>query len=407
MPETSINESLKISSTNIDLNHNLISIIGGRGSGKTALLDLIASCFKEGAKLKEIKNSFIYRLYTQKNDNNPVEINLETISSDIFNKKIGQDNFYFEQSNILYITQNHFEEFSSNYRKLNKYVLELIFQTFPDEKSTHENYEYEVQSVISEIQKINLSIQQLSLMISSKNELYINLKQKEGEKKDLVKRITELEEDSSFGKEIKELSEKIDELRTEKQKIESLIFNIINLNKNINSVENIIQSLIELNQAVQHNASSFGLNIKTYPAEQLDVVLSEIKATSFTNEAACRQKLLLVSQKIGEYQSQLSKYSDKNKMLTQLQDKLSTTSKDIDSINNQIQEIHEFESKIKFLEEQRNDYYESVLVVYLKWKNFLNRIIKNLENHDNLILSSLSFDVSTNLKEKNDNGINK
>src|SRR5208337_4012903 len=50
---TDVNSRLRIRETEIDLNHNLVSVIGGRGSGKTALLDIIASCFREGEKLRE------------------------------------------------------------------------------------------------------------------------------------------------------------------------------------------------------------------------------------------------------------------------------------------------------------------------------------------------------------------
>ena len=58
--ETRLNDDLSIKGLDIHLNPNLVTIIGGRGSGKTAFLDAIAVCFREWNKLGKLENS-IYR----------------------------------------------------------------------------------------------------------------------------------------------------------------------------------------------------------------------------------------------------------------------------------------------------------------------------------------------------------
>jgi hypothetical protein len=161
--ETNINHDLTIEDAEIDLNPNLVSIIGGRGSGKTAILDLIASCFKEGDKLKRIENSFYHRLYGTglKKSNAGIPIKLNIISGHEFEKTFGRDDNVFELSDIVYITQNHFEEFSSDSKRLNNHVFKLIFEKFPEDKERCIGYKRIIMSKNDKIQENNLKIQQL------------------------------------------------------------------------------------------------------------------------------------------------------------------------------------------------------------------------------------------------------
>ncbi len=75
---TEVNRNLKVKGIEIDVNHNLVSIIGGRGSGKTAIMDIMASCFPEGKKLSN-QSSFYSRLYS-KQGNNGIKVELSTKS---------------------------------------------------------------------------------------------------------------------------------------------------------------------------------------------------------------------------------------------------------------------------------------------------------------------------------------
>lgn len=192
--ETEINKSLKIKQTEIDFNRNLISIIGGRGSGKTALLDLIASCFKEGEKLaKPESSSFFRRVYGIKG-NNPVTIKLGTKSNpEAIEKECGKSLDIIQNANITYITQNHFEDYSSNSKALEKNVLALIFESFHEELTKYNEMQEKIQEKQNEIQRKNLTIQQLIDEIKTISILNATKQEKEGYKKDYEERIHEIQ----------------------------------------------------------------------------------------------------------------------------------------------------------------------------------------------------------------------
>lgn len=236
--ETKINPKLKIKKAEIDFNPNLVAVIGGRGSGKTALLDIVASCYKEGDKLENLENSFYSRLYGQDSvkSNLPIEINLKSISGDEIISEFGKNRKYFEKSDIIYITQKHFEDLSSDYERLNEYVFKLLFSKFSDEKQEYESMLNNIQLKMNELQTTNLSIHQLKNEIKIKDSLTVALKAKEGAKLDYSNRIKEIEIKSNVSDDVAKISNGLFEAKNEKQKLESLLYK---LNRIVNEANNL------------------------------------------------------------------------------------------------------------------------------------------------------------------------
>lgn len=86
-------------------------MIENLGSGKTALLDIIATCFQEGKKLESMKNAFFYRLYCDEEKkheaSNPISTTIEFRLGETHHKEVGdlRRKSLFEKADIIYLTQ--------------------------------------------------------------------------------------------------------------------------------------------------------------------------------------------------------------------------------------------------------------------------------------------------------------
>lgn len=121
-----INDELSIKEQKISLNRNLIAVTGGKGCGKTALLDLIANCFEDRCKRAgKDRNSFVQRIEDQKQD---LEVKIGFIGEDVeeFFKELVEEKS-FQDSRITYLPQDKIEEYSGNRQKLDKKIEEIIF----------------------------------------------------------------------------------------------------------------------------------------------------------------------------------------------------------------------------------------------------------------------------------------
>jgi hypothetical protein len=128
--ECEVNDELSLVSCELLLNANLVTVIGGKGEGKTALLDLIANCFEDrcyraGAGAERESNSFIQRI---ENDNPNLKIHLKFVGPGIepFSKRF-TDEAFFRAVKVTYLPQGQIEEYSGNRKKLNLKIEEVIF----------------------------------------------------------------------------------------------------------------------------------------------------------------------------------------------------------------------------------------------------------------------------------------
>jgi len=116
-------ESLKIentkmfSSEEINFNTGLISIIGEKGSGKTALLDMIALSYGKS----DSENNFINRGYKLLKDS-------KIYKKDYSNTEIEEFNIDYNklQPNLLYVSPSLLNQYCENNEKMQKYIKDMI-----------------------------------------------------------------------------------------------------------------------------------------------------------------------------------------------------------------------------------------------------------------------------------------
>lgn len=225
-----ISDELSIEEQEIPLNRNLVAVTGGKGSGKTALLDLIANCFEDRCRRAgEDRNSFVQRIEDQKQD---LEVKIEFIGEDVeeFSKKLTEGRF-FQDTKVTYLPQGKIEEYSGDRQKLDKKIEEIIFS---NKKVIEGRYKWEFDRLRDEINEISRQIDKINREIyeleeDTKEEIIAEIegkkKIKEGElkdKEDELKGLTESVEEGIKEKIENLLKEEETQLRIKHSRLESI-----------------------------------------------------------------------------------------------------------------------------------------------------------------------------------------
>lgn len=406
IPETQVNENLSIAPLSIDANWNLIAIIGGRGSGKTALLDLIASCFKAGDKLREEEHSysFIHRLYIAANSPsikkkqaaaNPIKVNLEFKSGDLFEKNVGSSFETFEKADVIYLTQNHFDEFSANPDTLNSHIIELVFENYSDEKRKYQELNDENNVLERQLQNLNLDIEQLRVDIEGKKEIEeINLNQKLGDKADYEQRIANKEnEQGKKDDTVRDLSEKLNYLKTKKRSAENLLDKLEQFTNFISSFESDYSDyIIEINN-----------ELASFTDESVIAMPSTVIGITDIQKILGDNKLLLASvseknaNEIDGFGEQINALQGIDKDIAELHQKLNSIKTEIIDIETRINEIIEKQKLLEGLEEKRLNVYVLMAKQTSQLRSFLQAMIEKFEFGKDDMLSKLRFTAIVDL----------
>ena len=385
-----ISDELSIEEQEIPLNRNLVAVTGGKGSGKTALLDLIANCFEDRCRRAgEDRNSFVQRIEYQKQD---LEVKIEFIGEDIgeFSKKLTEENF-FQDTRVTYLPQGKIEEYSGDRQKLDKKIEEIIFSNKKVREGRYkEKFDLlkgEINEITKQIDKINREIYELEE--DTKEEIIAEIKGKkrikEGElkdKEDELKRLTESMEEG-IKESIEKLKREETELRIKHSKLEGIKAKLGRFaskleefldvsNKTINDLNNELSELM-INLTIPRLDSQPQLSaIK----KALELILQEIEA---------------VIKQIEKKKEQLSQLSGIEKTHAELLKEIEGIKADIDSLKEQLEQLEKKKGKIKSLESERTGKYKILLSKYWEWKEYYKEVIDVFSTGKSEIMSGIDF----------------
>lgn len=163
----SVNDELSLAPTNIPLNDALVAITGGKGAGKTALVDLIANFFRDRCNSND-SNSFVRRIAR---DEAKFATAVTFGDGTLFEKLLTEPRFV-ERSELVYIAQGELEDYIGEASDLDKYVRNLIFES-PEVKNTVKAFEFE---------KLAKQIRELEFEIGQRHQLVETIEARTSEK---------------------------------------------------------------------------------------------------------------------------------------------------------------------------------------------------------------------------------
>ena len=383
-----IAEELSIQEAEIELNPGLVTVTGGRGSGKTAFVDLIANCYKDRCYTKD-RNSFVRRIADQVTT---LETTITFEDQKEFGKKI-KDRAFFEDSEIVYIAQGELEEYIGEESDLDVYIKNLIFES-PLIKDTVINYEFDelgnlIKQIEGDIFNRNRSVLDLEDKTSEKKaqSLLIANKQREAELKDIYKRLIDLEKEQNEEK-IKIAKDKqkiIAELKTQKEnftKLKDLLIDALNF------LNNDLVSFNEVVGLINTFLTKVGIS------EIVDAITYENKHVLEKRLVNVKDELTKIVKNIEDAQKELEQHEAGIKDHAKLLEMKREIEANIASIKDQQEEFIKNKDNLKKIIDQRKELLKQLITSIIKLRGKYDEIINVFSAQKASVLSDLSFGVS-------------
>jgi energy-coupling factor transporter ATP-binding protein EcfA2 len=154
-----VEPELKFADTSVPINHSLVAVTGGKGSGKTALVDLIANIYENRAFCDD-KNSFVKRISEGRS---PAALHTKVIlqNGEEHAKEI-KDESYIEGASIVYVAQGELEKHVEDPAHLETYINNLIFDS-NEIKDSELLFDY--QNINDDVASLNERLRQANTII--------------------------------------------------------------------------------------------------------------------------------------------------------------------------------------------------------------------------------------------------
>jgi len=400
--DSCISSELSIEEQNVALNRNLVAVIGGKGSGKTAMLDLIANCFQDRCLGRSEEsgdpNSFVQRIQSEKGD---LKVDLEFIGEGLerFTKALVEEKL-FRDSKITYLPQGRIEEYSGNRRKLDEKIEEIIFSNKEvAEKGYKQRFDelrHETDLLGNDIDSINMRINQLDKETSPKalSEIEEQLAIKEGELKDREDELRKLTESMD-----KDLVTEIAKLKKEETELQERLSRLQGVALKLETLKDELQDFLD-----KINKNIGDINIELSGLD-VDLIVPQV---DFSGQLAMVTKILALlpelienTKKLHEASlGRLAQLSEVSKKLADLLRQIEEAKRAIQLLQKQLDELNEKKLKINRLDVDRKGKYQSRLNKYLEWKTHYGEVIQTFSKGRTHILSGIDFDSSVHFNEK-------
>jgi len=384
-----INRNLSIENVEIPLNRNLVAVIGGKGSGKTALLDLVANCYPDKIDSSN-KNSFVNRIFSEEQT---LLTSINFLNQENFSKKLVESKFVTD-SDIEYIPQGQIENKIGNTREFHNFLQNLIFKSDKVGNSTayfeYSENERNKKEIKEKIEELNQDIFTIETQIKNENIENINrqLKLKEAEKIDIQEKINsakklftkeKLDEVNKFQKELSVFKDRRDKLSNlnhlTKNTLEKLT-EIENLNKNIEIIKNLTKEL----------------NLKNAMVGVIEYKNVKDQIENIQNKAVI--ELSTISKSIEQTQHKIEKLQKDKKEYIVLLNKAKEVDVAINSLKGKQKNIVELNKSLSEKIEKRWTLYEQLFNTYLLLRKKYKEIIDVFSKDAYEILAGIEFKSS-------------
>lgn len=393
-----VNQQLSIDEIDLPFNTNLVTIIGSQGSGKTALLDLIANCFKDRREnAVDDDNSFISRI----EDSDPrveTEITFEDIDS--FSKQAVCENPHFvEGPDISYIPQGKIVEYCEKGNRLHEQIKDLVTSAVDGDSSDAVD---DFQTQWDQISDLTDKLRRLNSQLHNINPPEVredladeraNLKQAQTELENKQSEIEEFKkshESELEETEAEDLQDEIDELRNQseqleeiKEAVETALTDLEYVNSFNAKVDKIESQCDEFD--LEPDLQKIELNGQ---AESLEALLDDVE-----------NKQESISEAQAEVREKMEDSTEAEDQLSDLREEQRRIEDNIEAIESTITELEETIDTVEETRRERKNTFIEYVAAYFQQRENYGSIAKEFAGGDGDILGDVEFDPKIELTD--------
>ncbi|MEX2117428.1 MAG: hypothetical protein WEB37_11120 [Bacteroidota bacterium] len=378
---------LRFAKSTLPLNAAFIAVTGGKGSGKTAPVDLIANAYEDRAFCQD-KNSFARRI---SESNNPRDLvtTIKLQNNQELSKEI-RNGLFIEGASIVYVAQGELEKHVEDPDRLESYINKLIFES-NEVKDTELLFDYE--NINNEVADLNDSIEAHNGKIFTlenettsrvEDELKKDSKTQGTKLKDTETRIKDLAKSLSAAK-VKEAEEKQKHLASLRDKKAHLTDLGISIKEALKFADEDLVLFKKQIEKVNALATKLTFSDRFKPIEYGET--EHLKAFITT----VRDELRKTIGEIEKFQRELEEKEKGIKEHTKLLDKRKELEKEIKLIADRLKIIAEKKENLKSEVKKRADLFESLLNKRLEQRDKYLGIIGAFSANKSDILNDLEF----------------
>jgi len=390
----------------IPLNEGLVSIIGGKGTGKTAILDLIAyvtSSYKCFEKDETKSKSFLKKAFRELKGS---KIKIEWDDGNLDEKEIGSILEEFtKEGKVRYLPQDYVDQLCTEIGKseLEEQIENVIFQKIPSEdKATFtdfKNYKETQLKTISEkkrriieqIEKTNFKIYEHEKIIESKSIKNEEIRKIDSEIEKLNQEMKKISDALGASNDQKKILDKLNFSMEQKSDLEKIISELKTKIMKIEEVKNEISVFLENSNAFANKLKTdlYGIGIKEedikkvkvvlWP-ENLDQILDTRKKEIDDEIKKQKNELDNLDKKIKDLSSKIKLEKSKQDKINEINKSLSDLKKKKDALDSDVKKIEDAEKELPQLLNNRESVFINYFELIFKEKEKLKEIYSPLEN---------------------------
>jgi len=381
-----------------ELNPDLVSVIGGKGTGKTALLDLIAlAANKNWEEIESNDNSFLKKAIGKFPK---LKIMLKWMDNNEDLLELSKDHYETDEK-VTYLSQGFVTKLCSEEQvtRLQAQIENVIYQKVRDEekaiysdfksfkKSQLDSINLKRNQIRKQLQSINLEIKETLDLILKEAEVTSEISKKEDEYKKIRAEIENLSKSiTQKSEESKKLLNRYNELNGQKVKLEKenatvaeQIRNLDELMEEYRNFEDYASGIVEeINRRLKALGVKEQLKVTISPDNFIGILktVKEKRKDSIKEKA---EQLKQLNTQISEIVTRLRLEKTRQQKLTELSTVEKKTNQEISSLKASLQKCSEAKKKLPDLKEQQKAHFADFFVTLFEEKKVLEEIYKPLE----------------------------